>query len=260
MLRVAVLLSILFSIEAHAELKCDVDLQFGIVVNERQIRVIDESRTIYQINDANQLIVKGEWLTLSPEQQKKLHKLANGIHYVVPKMITLATEGVELAVGTVEHVYVGLVGEDHKTYDKIQSSLQRVQRKIKEKFVHAGDNFYIGPGSLENVDDFVDRELEEQLEQAINTSLGGVLSAIGGLSSGGNAETEQQIQELSERIEVMGQEYERQVGSHSDSLRMKAKWFCNKMHYLDNIEEKLRESVPELQKYDVILTQDEGGH
>lgn len=260
MLRVVVFLSILFSLEAHAELKCDVDLNFGIVVNERQIRIIDESRTLYQINDANQLIVKGNWLELAPEQQEKLQVLANGIHYVVPKMIILATEGVELAVGTVEHVYVGLVGADHKSYDKLQSSLQRVQRRIKEKFVHAGSNFYIGPGSLENVDDLVDRELEEQLEQAINTSVGGVLSAIGGLTSGGDEETERQIQDLSERIEVMGQEIERQVGPQADSLRMKARWFCNKMHHLDSVEEKLRESIPELQAYNVILTESDKAH
>lgn len=253
-------LLMLFSFTAHSELKCDVDLNYGMVVNERHIRILDESRTVYQINDANQLIVKGEWLELTSEQQEKLYKLANGIHYVVPKMITLATEGVELAVGTIDHVYVGLVGADHKTYEKIQNSLKRAKKKIREKFVHAGHNFYIGPGSLENVDDFVDRELEEQLEQAINTSLGGVLSAIGGLSSGGDAETERQIQDLSERIEVMGQEYERKFGSQSDSLRMKAKWFCNKIHYLNEVEEDLRESIPELKKFNVIITQDHKVH
>lgn len=260
MLRVIVILSLLVGMQARADLECDVDLKFGMVVNERQIRIIDESRTLYQINDSNQLIVKGEWLELEPQQQEDLQTLAEGVHYVVPKMIILATEGVELAVGTVEHVYVGLVGKEHKSYDKLQSSLQRVQRRIKEKFIQANDNFYIGPGSLENVDELVDRELEEQIEQAINTSLGGVLSAIGGLSAGGDANTEQRIQNLSERIEIMGQEIERQVGPQADSLRMKAKWFCNKMHHLDLIEEKLRAAIPELQAYNVILTQDDQPH
>ena len=35
----------------------------------------------------------------------------------------------------------------------------------------------MGPGSLEHVDDLVDRELEEHLEEAISTSIGGILSA-----------------------------------------------------------------------------------
>ena len=260
MKRLLCLLTLCFGVSAHADLKCDVDLKYGIVVNDRQIRVIDESRTLYQINDNEQLIVKGDWLELEAEQQANLKKLSKGIHYVVPKMIILATEGVELAVGTVEHVYVGLVGADHKSYDKMQSSLQRVQRKIKEKFVQANDNYYIGPGSLENVDDLVDRELEEQIEQAFNTSVGGVLSAIGGLTAGGDEATEQAREDLSQRIEIMGQEFERQVGPKADSLRQKARWFCNKMHYLDKIEEQLREQVPQLQAYNVIITQDNIEH
>ena len=256
MFRVVLFLSLILGIPAQADLKFDVDLNFGLVVNERHIRVVDKSRTVYQINETGQLIVEGEWLELTPQQRKDLHRYAKGIHYVIPKMIILATEGVDLAVGTVEHVYVGLVGQDHKSYDKLQSSLQRVRKRIKEKFFHTGDNFYIGPGSLENVDNLVDRELEEQIEAAINTSVGGVLSAIGGLSAGGDEATEQKMEDLSQRIEVMEQEIERQVGPKADSLRKKARWFCNKMLQLDRIEEKLRAEIPQLAAYNVILTQD----
>ncbi len=254
MLRVVISLMLFFGMDAYADLKCDVDLNYGLVVNKTQIRVLDESRTIFQINNAEQLIVKGEWITLKPEQQEQLKELACGLHYVVPKMIVLATEGVELAVVTVEHVYSGLVGQDHKSMEKLESSLERVQKRIREKFIHAGDNFYIGPGSLENVDELVDRELEEQIEQALNTSLGGVLSAIGGLASNGDEETEKRMEELTQRLENVGQEIERNVAPKADSLRQKARWFCNKIHQLDKVEENLRASVPELQKYDVILT------
>lgn len=257
MSRVLLLLLAFWTMEASAELNCEVDLNFGLVVNKTQIRVINESHTVYQINNANQLIVKGNLLTLEQAQQDQLTEYAKGLHYVVPKMIILATEGVNLAVGTVEHVYVGLVGQEHKSYDKLQSSLQRVQRRIKEKFIHAGNNFYMGPGRLENVDDLVDRELEEQIEAAINTSLGGVLSAIGGLNAGGDEITEQQMQDLSERIETIEVEIEQKVAPKAASLRKKAEWFCNKMHYLNKIENKLRAAIPELASYNVILTEDD---
>ncbi|TRY30743.1 DUF2884 family protein [Aliiglaciecola sp. M165] len=250
------LIGLVLSAGSRADLNCNVDLKYGLVVNDRQIRVIDESRTLYQINGYEQLIVLGNVVELNKQQARDLKDISKGIHYVVPKMIILATEGVELAVETVEHVYQGLVGTDHQSYEKVQSSLQRVQRRIREKFVHANENFYIGPGRLENVNDLVDREIEEQIEQAINTSVGGVLSAIGGLTDGGSEETEQKIEDLSQRLEIMGQEYERQVGTKAESLRKKARWFCNKMHHLDKIEEKLRETVPELRDINVIITKD----
>ncbi|GAA6186844.1 MULTISPECIES: DUF2884 family protein [Alteromonadaceae] len=249
------IICLVYPLTSFADLKCDIDLKYGVVVNDRQIRVVDDnSRTIYQINDTNQLIVFGDVIQLAPKQLADLQDFSTGIHYVVPKMIILATEGVQLAVETVEHVYQGLVGTDNTNYEKVQSSLQRVQDRIKEKFIQANENFYIGPGRLENVNDLVDQEIEEQLEKAFNTSLGGVLSAIGGLSDGGTEETEQKVDDLSQRIEAMGQELERQVGSKAQYLRKKAHWFCKKMNHLDQIEENLRENIPELKDINVIIT------
>lgn len=248
------IVTLLMCSSVRGDLQCDVDLQYGIVVNERHIRIMQESRTVYQINGTDQLIVEGNWLPLEGQQQRDLERLAEGLHYVVPKMILLATEGVELAVDTVEHVYQGLVGQDHNSYEKLTASLRKVKGRIREKFIQSNDNFYMGPGSLENVDDLVDRELEEQLEQAISTSVGGVLTAIGGLNAGGDENTEQRIENLSRRIEIMEQEIERKVNPRANSLRQKARWFCNKMHLLDEIEDNLRNEVPALKKYNVILT------
>lgn len=238
---------------ARADFNCEVELNYGLVVNDQQIRVIDNSRTVYQINHNTQLLVEGNWIELEPKQQQALTQLAEGVHTVVPKMILLASEGVDLAVDTIEHVYTGLVGKEHDSYDKLQSSLHRVQMRIKEKFIHAGDNFYMGPGTLENVDDLVDRELEEQIEEAMNTSLGGILSAIGGLVSD-SASTDEKIASLARRIENLGGKMETQIGPKADSLKHKAQWFCNQFQHLDKIEEQLRRDIPQLHPYNVIVT------
>mgnify|MGYP000318397769 FL=1 len=162
---------------------CEVSLDYGLVVNKQQIRVIGHmGRTQYQINRPSQLFVKGEWIELDEQQERELAVLSAGIHKVVPKMILLANEGVELAVETIEQVYGGLI-KDEKSQKKLQKSLNRVKESVREKFIRANDNFYMGPGSLEQVDDLVDRELEEQLEEAMSTSVGGILSAIGGLAA-----------------------------------------------------------------------------
>ena len=253
MIRFSLILLCFLSFSSNADLKCEVDLKYGMVVTEKSIRILDESHTLYQINNANQLIVGGHWIELNEKQAQKVNELASGLHYSVPKMIILATEGVNMAIDTVEHVYVGLVGTDHKSFEKLTSALGRVKEKVKKTFVHSTDNYYIGPGSLENVDELVDPELEAQLEEAINTSLGGVLSAIGGLNSGDDADMEQRMEELSLRLEVMGNEIERTVGPKVDSLRKKAQWFCNKMGYLNKVENELRKEIPQLKDFDVII-------
>lgn len=243
-----------FCTTVTADLDCEVALNFGLVVNDEQIRVIEHSRTVYQINGDSQLIVGGNWVELSdPQQRQNLAELAKGLHLVVPKMILLANEGVGLAVETVEQVYSGLTGKDHKSQEKLQASLERVQKSVREKFIHANDTYYMGPGRLENVEDFVDRELEEQIEQVMSTSVGGILSAIGGLVASEQS-TEQKVDELAQRLESMGNVFEQSAAPKAHSLKQKAEWFCNKFKDLDKVEEALRRNVPQLKPYNILTT------
>ncbi|MFT6952785.1 MAG: hypothetical protein ACJAUL_003959 [Paraglaciecola sp.] len=145
------------------------------------------------------------------------------------------------------------MGKEHDSFDKLQSSLQRVQMRIKEKFIHAGDNFYMGPGSLENVDELVDRELEEQIEEAMNTSLGGILSAIGTLASD-SANTDEKTVSPARTVENLGGNVESNTEPKADNLKQKAQWFCEQFQILDKLEEQLRHDIAPLHPYNVIIT------
>ncbi|MEP1447536.1 MAG: YggN family protein [Paraglaciecola sp.] len=237
----------------HGASNCEVSLNYGVVVSKQQIRVISEGgRSVYQINHPAQLIVQGNWIELDAQQEQELTELSAGIHQVVPKMILLANEGVELAIETIEQVYGGLVKDD-ASRKKLQKSLERVQLSVKEKFIRANDNFYMGPGKLEQVNDLVDQELEEQIEEAMSTSVGGILSAIGGLVSNGE-DSEEKIAAIAEQLETMGEGLGQSVGPKAESLKLKAQWFCNKFKELDKSEDRLRASIKELQAYNVLET------
>jgi hypothetical protein len=252
-MRFLVFTLLLLSTTVDARTDCQVSLNYGVVVTEQQIRVIGHGgRTMYQINNPVQLIVQGEWIDLNEQQELELIELSEGIHQVVPKMILLANEGVELAVETIEQVYSGLVKDD-ESQQKLRKSLERVQMSVKEKFIRANDNFYMGPGSLEQVNDLVDRELEEQLEEAMSTSVGGILSAIGGLVANGDV-SEKKIAAIANQLETMGDEIGQNVGPKARTLKLKAEWFCNKFKELDKAEDRLRASIKELEPYNVLLT------
>lgn len=252
-MRFTLFLLLLSSTPVLADTQCDVSLNYGVVVTNDQIRVLGEGgRTVYQINDDSQLFVKGNWIDLDVEQSAKLTELSTGIHKVVPKMILLANEGVELAIATIEKVYGGLV-KDQASQEKLQKSLKRVKMSVKEKFIRANDNFYMGPGRLEQVDDLVDKELEEQIELAISTSVGGVLSAIGGLVASEQG-TEEKIEAIASQLENVGDSIEQSISPKAEMLKHKAKWFCKKFRELDAIEDELKISIKELEGYDVLTT------
>ena len=252
-MRLFIFILLLLSSFVNAGSNCEVSLDYGVVVSEQQIRVIGEGgRAVYQINHPAQLIVQGEWIDLDEQQVLELTALSVGIHQVVPKMILLANEGVGLAIETIEQVYSGLVKDD-KSQKKLQKSLHRVQISVKEKFIRANDNFDMGPGNLEQVNDLVDREFEEQLEEAMSTSVGGILSAIGGLVANGEV-SEGKIADIANKLEDIGEKIDQNVGPKAETLKLKAQWFCNKFKELDKAEDRLRASVKEMQPYNVLLT------
>ncbi len=252
--RAGVLALVCCPFNAAAEFTCDIDFAYGLVVNDQQLRVMDKSRTVIQINEKNQLFVNGRWQQLNAEQQAWLADYSEGLHYVVPKMIILATEGVDLAVDTIDHVYQGLVGSDHDSYERLQAAMSRVKNRVKEKFRHASNHYFIGPGSLESVDEFVDTEIEAQLEGAISTSIGGILSAISGINANSSEVDSQKVAELTRQLEAVGEQLETDVGPKALTLKNKAHWFCSKLKQLDQTEEKLRASVPALTPYNVITS------
>lgn len=239
--------------KAYGEFTCDIDLAYGIVVNKAQLRVLDESRTILQINKRNQLFVGGRHVKLKDEQQRMLNEYASGLHYVVPKMIVIATEGVDLAAETIEHVYLGLVGSDHDSYKKLHGAMKRVRSRVKEKYRFASGHYFIGPGSLESVDEFVDSEIEAQLEEAITTSVGGILSAVGGVDTN-RGDNDDKVAEITRQLEAMGEQLERDVAPRANTLRKKAEWYCRKLEKLNKVEEALRKTVPELKPYNIITS------
>lgn len=240
---------------ASADFTCNIDFAYGLSVNDSQLRVMEKSRTLVQINDQSQLFVGGRWQSLSAEQQEWLNEYASGLHYVVPKMIVLATEGVDLAIDTIEHVYLGLVGSDHESYERLNTAMKRVQSRVNDKFRHASNHYFIGPGSLESVDDFVDSEIEAQLEEAISTSVGGILSAIGGINTNSQDVSSEKVEQITRQLESVGEQLDKEVGDKATTLRKKAQWFCDKLKRLDAAEEKLRASVPAFAPFNIIIEQ-----
>ncbi|WP_334027599.1 DUF2884 family protein [Alteromonas sp. P256] len=237
----------------QAEFTCNIDFAYGIAVNSDQLRVMDKTRTVVQINEQSQLFIGGRWQTLNEEQRAWLSEYSNGLHYVVPKMIVLATEGVDLAIDTIEHVYLGLVGSDHDSYERLNTAMKRVQGRVKDKFRHASNHYFIGPGSLESVDEFVDSEIEAQLEEAISTSVGGILSAISGINTENSEVNEEKVAAITRQLNTVGEGLD--VGDKATTLRKKAEWFCEKLKRLDIAEENLRASLPAFEPYNIITSQ-----
>jgi len=84
-----------------AQSQCDVELSHGLIITDDVIRILDKGQTRVQINNNNQLFIRGYWVDLSTEESKVLQQFSNGIRHTVPELVNLATDGVNLGLSAI---------------------------------------------------------------------------------------------------------------------------------------------------------------
>jgi uncharacterized protein YndB with AHSA1/START domain len=223
---IATLCSLLFfSASVGAEYTCSYDLRLGIVTGNSQVRILGASRTLFQINNGNQLFVAGKLTKLTPQQRIILNDYATGLQVVVPEITLLAKEGVSLVTDNIARIYSGLVGENNDSIDELYASMKKVKYTVKEKFGHSREYYYIYPGKLET-NPALDGSLRAQLESGFS-DVSGILTALGTFDASEDSEDE-------------------------FKLRKRARITCNKLKRIEKLETALHKEVPELKKLDVI--------
>ena len=70
-----------------AQSQCDVELSHGLIITDDVIRILDKGQTRVQINNNNQLFIRGYWVDLSTEESKVLQQFSNGIRHTVPELV-----------------------------------------------------------------------------------------------------------------------------------------------------------------------------
>jgi len=80
----------------------------GILISPEQIRVQDNYRTVFQINHDEQLFIKGEWITLDPQEQELLKRYSHLLRKFVPEVVSIAVDSLELGLSAIESMLSGI--------------------------------------------------------------------------------------------------------------------------------------------------------
>ncbi|MBO1254183.1 DUF2884 family protein [Alteromonas sp. 5E99-2] len=222
----SLLLAGLLGFPASADFSCDYDLRRGVVVGNDTVRILDESRTRYQINQAKQLFADGRLINLTTNQQSLIFRYSNGLTAVTPEITLLAKDGLGLITDNITRIYSGLVGGDIEGLNQLQSAMKNVKNSVREKYGFNGEYYFINPGQLE-MNEGVDASLREQITSGFS-NVSAILTAIGtfNVSAEGNED------------EFM--------------LKKRAKSTCAELEELNSIETKLQNEIPALKKLNVI--------
>jgi hypothetical protein len=69
--------------------QCSIHLNFGVIIDPNNIRIVEKSKTQLQINASKQLFIGGREIILSSEQTKLLETFSYGIRQQYQKLSRL---------------------------------------------------------------------------------------------------------------------------------------------------------------------------
>ncbi|MBQ4832698.1 YggN family protein [Pseudoalteromonas sp. MMG010] len=239
----------LSSSHAVAEKQCDVELRHGLIITDDVIRIVDKGQTRVQINNNNQLFIRGYWVDLSQDESKVLQQFSAGIRHTVPELVNLATDGVNLGLSAIEHVVEGI---SDKEPEVLKTQLQYVERALMDKFKRGDDFYFIAPQSLSQIDDFFTEEISTKIHSAVHGSLGSILVSLGDAFKSREGNIEDRINDMGQRMDIISKEIDKSLQKKAQQLDLKATEYCEYLNTLDMTESRLQAIVPSMTDFDLV--------
>ncbi len=233
--------------------QCDVKFNYGVITSPNQLRFLNTDKTYVQINNGKQLFVQGREIPLNNQQRELLAQYTNGVQSQVEEIVSIAIESVDIGLKAVNKVVGGLTGENSESHQKIQKKFDDLQWRHRRRFNHSDESYYIAPQDFDDFDEIFSGEFEDELEEIITQSLGTILIAVGqAMSNRDEGNSESRASTLDERIELLGKDLEVEITSRAKALEDKANQFCSNLVELNELENKLKQSIPHLTSFDLI--------
>lgn len=230
--------------------ECPIELKMGLLISSDHIRVLKKGRTQYQINNNKQLFIRGDEIELTPEQTSLVKEFSLGLRKELPEIVDIAMDSMELGFGALNKVIKGIAGTD--AAQGIEEHFDVLQRSLMGRFSRSGDNFYLAPQGLNELNDFFEGELSNQVKSIITNSLSVMLDAMDEAFKQNESDIEGKKVDLGERVDLISTEIELSLKYNADRLEAKANAFCQRFETLDAIEARLQKQLPRLSNYDIL--------
>ncbi len=235
--------------------QCDINFNYGVVINPSHVRIIQKGQTFVQINNDKQLFIKGREVYLNEQQIELIHQYSQGIRKQVPEIVDIAIEGVDIGLKAVNKVIAGLTGENSASHQKIQERFDEMQYRLRERFNHSDTNYYIASQDFDDFDDIFAGAFEQEIESIVTESIGTILMAVGeAMTTNEERNSEQRVEAFDQRLQGMEKGLHLEIEPRAQEIELKAAEFCNSLKKLDQLEARLQKSINQLSEFDLIET------
>lgn len=222
----------------------------GLLISPDHIRVLEKGRTQFQINNDEQLFIRGDQISLTAEQKSLVKEFSLGLRKELPEIVSIAMDSMELGFSALNKIIKGFAGTD--AAQGIEEHISVLQGRLLGRFARSGDNFYLAPQGLNGLTDFFEEELSNQVKSVVTNSLHIMLGAMDEAFKQSESDIEGKRVDLGERVDMISSEVERSLKFNADRLEEKAAAFCQRFETLDAIEARLQKQLPRLRDFDIL--------
>ncbi|WP_448566396.1 DUF2884 family protein [Thalassotalea ganghwensis] len=255
------LLLIIISTTINAK-QCNVNFNHGVILTEQHIRIVENGITLVQITRPDQVFVGGIEIPLNAEQSELIVQYEHAIRMQVPAIVNVAIESVNAGLKAINKVISGLASDSATSKQKLQSKFDELELRLRQRFNHSDNSYYIAPQDFIDFDQIFAGEFEQEIQIIVSDSIGTILTAVNDAiikdielnSEDANKEMRVNTMNTTSKIDSLGKELRQEITPKNNALMLKAKEFCQALHNLNQLEKTINTQIPKLVDLNLLTT------
>lgn len=234
--------------------ECEMAFAHGILIAPDHIRILQNNRTHVQINNDQQLFIRGELISLTAEDVVLLQQYSRDLRKFVPEIVSIAVDGVELGLSSIEAMFTGIGSKSQQA--EWRELVRETTFQWMSRFVRTNEHFYLAPQSLNELDYFLHGELKPQLDSLDRHTVGAVWGALRDALRHSDSNFERSDNQEWQSVGHLVDKINLGLDAKAVELEEKSALFCQRMQELDEVEQQLQHRLPALKDYDVVMQKD----
>lgn len=228
---------------AVAAKECSFGFDATLEIAPDRIVIDDDRLGEIVIDEDGALAIAGRELDLDGTQQASVEAWTSQLRTVVPAVVDVAIDGVEIAVTTVSEVFAAFVGGEPPA--SVQNALADLRADVDAGLGREDDVWYVRRDGIDGLDDTMET-MEPLIENAVAESVGALLVAVGHSMQSGEGSFTERMEAFGERMERLDEEIETRVEARAEAIEDRADALCTELRVLAAREEEMKARVPEL--------------
>ena len=234
---------------ALADESCHLNLDQDILIEPNSITLTTHDGRQMQFNN-RALMVDGEVASLSDEERATVAEYDAQLRVLVPEVVNLALEGVDVGITAMSEVFTALTGAP--LTDGVAAIMEKFRNEVNMAVTRDGTTYHLNGERARGMEDLANT-LEADIDAAVRDYVASaVTSMVGSILRGESSDNLENLNDFGTRMEKLGKEIETRVQGKVGNIEQRADALCVKAETLRETEDRLYHARPELAEFRIL--------